>query len=222
MNILTPLQKNLLKYIGKSELGKKFVWTGGTALARRLEHRYSIDLDFFSENLEAPEIFLSHINRLQKALALKQIKYEEKLNRRLFIMEQEKEQIQLEFVYFPFSPIEKPKKDAEFGIRIDSLIDIAVNKILSSYQRKEPKDAYDLYVLCAKKKFNLKKLINFAHKKFGVSIDQTSLIAKILDTAKQLQFIEPLYIKKEKNIQQRVINFFQKYGNKYLMSILVY
>ena len=51
MELLTPLQRKLLRAIGKSPLRDEFFLTGGTALAvLYLHHRYSVDLDLFTEN----------------------------------------------------------------------------------------------------------------------------------------------------------------------------
>jgi len=53
MNILTPFQETLLKEIGRSTLNEVFFLTGGTALsAFFLQHRYSEDLDFFTDQPE--------------------------------------------------------------------------------------------------------------------------------------------------------------------------
>ncbi len=49
MEILSPLQRQTLAAIGQSQLGPGFYLTGGTALAAfYLQHRYSVDLDFFT------------------------------------------------------------------------------------------------------------------------------------------------------------------------------
>ena len=49
--MLTPLQRRLLREIGQSPLREEFFLTGGTALAALyLHHRYSVDLDLFTEN----------------------------------------------------------------------------------------------------------------------------------------------------------------------------
>ena len=51
MELLTPLQRKLLRAIGESPLRDEFFLTGGTALAvLYLHHRYSVDLDLFTEN----------------------------------------------------------------------------------------------------------------------------------------------------------------------------
>ena len=51
MDLLTPLQRKLLHEIGKTPLRDDFFLTGGTALAALyLHHRYSVELDLFTEN----------------------------------------------------------------------------------------------------------------------------------------------------------------------------
>jgi len=53
MNILTPFQETVLREIGHSSLNENFFLTGGTALsAFFLQHRYSEDLDFFTDQPE--------------------------------------------------------------------------------------------------------------------------------------------------------------------------
>lgn len=48
--ILTRLQRSFLQQLGRSDLRETFFLTGGTALsAFFLAHRYSEDLDFFTE-----------------------------------------------------------------------------------------------------------------------------------------------------------------------------
>jgi len=49
MEILSDLQKRVIKYIGRTKLNKYFFLTGGSALAHYyLKHRYSDDLIFFT------------------------------------------------------------------------------------------------------------------------------------------------------------------------------
>ncbi|MBI5412644.1 nucleotidyl transferase AbiEii/AbiGii toxin family protein [Candidatus Peregrinibacteria bacterium] len=220
MNILTQLQKEILNAVGTSSLGKTYVWTGGTALAYRLKHRLSEDLDFFTQTLEAPEIFLNQIKILQDRCQLQQERYEEKMNRRLFIFKRDKDIIKMEFVYFPFSPLKKPPLDRTLKVRIDPMEEIAVNKVLSAFQRREPKDAYDLYILCSRKKMDLKKLIEDVQKKFGVHLDCGALVAKLTALSQGVRQLEPLLTKKNALLSAKMIDFFQNKGNRYLERMI--
>jgi hypothetical protein len=45
---ITPAMREVLHFIGQCPFAERFYLAGGTALALRLGHRRSIDLDFFS------------------------------------------------------------------------------------------------------------------------------------------------------------------------------
>lgn len=45
---VTPEMRDLLRFIGQRPFAERFYLAGGTALALRLGHRRSVDLDFFS------------------------------------------------------------------------------------------------------------------------------------------------------------------------------
>src|SRR3989338_551168 len=125
---------------------KNFYLSGGTALAAfYLKHRYSEDLDFFSEK----EIDLFNLdvclNTIKKDLNISKIDFQQSYNRNLFFLSFGKEVLKTEFAYFPFSRIEKGILHK--GIEIDSLLDIATNKLFTIYQRSQARDYIDLYYI---------------------------------------------------------------------------
>lgn len=212
---LSQLQKNILNFFGKNHFGKNFYWTGGTLLAYQyLHHRISIDLDFFSDDLFTDDQYLMFSNDLKKQVKVKKITLTLQQNRRLYLAERNDEAVKLELVYFPFPAIEKKVFLPEFSLRVDSLTDIMVNKTLSTYQRNEPKDAFDLYCyLNNKPKYNLQKLIKLVDRKFGVAIESTMLLAKINELAAQLDSLSPLLIAPRKDLKGKVKRFFQDIFN---------
>jgi len=212
---LSELQKNTLKFFGKNSFAKNFYWTGGTLLAYKyLHHRASVDLDFFSDDLFADDNYLTFINELKKQVKAKKITLTLQQNRRIYLVERSREAIKLELVYFPFPAIEKKVLLPEFSIRVDSLTDIMTNKTLSAYQRREPKDVFDLYYyLNDKPKYNLQKLIKLVERKFGVAIEPTMLIVKINELTGQLDSISPLLPVPQKNLVKKVKEFFQDIFN---------
>ena len=213
---LSKLQKDVLKFIGKNPFGSNFYWTGGTLLSYfYLHHRDSVDLDFFSEELFLDDEYLVFINELKKEVGANKITATLDKNRRLYLVGRGKETVKLEMVYFPFKSIEKKARLKEFFLRIDSLADIMVNKILSTYQRNEPKDIYDLYCyLSHKPKYNLPKLVSLVEKKFGVEIEIALLLAKINELADILDSIQPLLLKKDDDLSKKLKNFFQEIFNR--------
>ncbi len=184
----------------KDSFARNFYWTGGTLLAfKYLKHRKSVDLDFFSDNLFANDEYLSFINRLKKALNCQKITMTLSYNRRQYLIVRKSTTAKLELVYFPFTRIETRKTLKQYFVRVDSLTDIMVNKILSTYQRNEVKDIYDLYFYFKNKpKYNLRKLTKLVEKKFGVSIELILLLSKINKLVNNLDSITPLLLQKPK------------------------
>jgi predicted nucleotidyltransferase component of viral defense system len=212
---LIKLQKDTLFFIGKGFFGKNFYWTGGTLLSYLyFSHRFSVDLDFFSDELFRDEEYLEAINKLKKNIKANKITQTIQHNRKFYFIEKGKENVKLEFVFFPFPAVEKKTKVKEFSVKADSLSDIMVNKILSTYQRNEVKDIYDLYwYLSNKPKYNIIKLIKLVERKFGVAIEPVLLLEKINELCNNLDSLSPLLIKNEPNSTVKIRAFFQETFN---------
>ena len=175
-NILTQRQLVFLEKAGAdSFLADNFYLTGGTALAAfYLQHRYSEDLDFFSEK----EVDLMWLNiffdRLKKDLAVKAIDFQQSYNRNLFFLHfNGGEVLKTEFTFFPFSRIEMGSW--KHRVSIDSLTDIAVNKLFTIYQRSTARDYIDLYLICKEKGYAIEELIKQAKIKFDWHVDSLQL-----------------------------------------------
>ncbi len=220
--ILTEIQIKTLKAISKTKLAEFYYWTGGTALAYKyLPARLSEDLDFFSFDLETDENLLIELNKLKKELKIKKINFTKHLNRQQFIFEFDKNnKLKLEFVFFPFINLQKMLFDKELGIKIDTLVDIATNKTLATYQRNEPKDIFDLYFLLTIKKFKLANLIKNVDKKFGVKINQSDLEVKILNNIDLLKNIKPLVLESKKLDIEKIRKYFTNQSIKHLKTFI--
>jgi len=207
--MLTKEQKTTLESIFDSELKSVATWGGGTALSEvYLKHRRSEDIDIILSDLPAGDVLTIISNQIRKQIGAKRKKSFSKMNRFQYVFELSHDQEQkLEFVYYPFPKLGRIKKTGI--IKIESLYDIAVSKTLTAYQRREVKDAYDLYIILREKHFSLKKLIEGVEKKFGESIDPALLLAKISSTLSDYANLEPLIIGKKPS-QQLMIDFFQK------------
>lgn len=168
--ILNKKQIAFLEAIKTSLLAKDFYLTGGTALtAFYLHHRKSEDLDFFSEteiDLLAIETFLKSKKR---ELGFITFDLEQSFNRNLFFLHFKKEVLKTEFTYFPFTRIEKGGRYGQ--LTIDSLKDIAVNKVFTIYQQTRARDFIDLYFILKKEKWLLQELIKNVRLKFDTHID---------------------------------------------------
>jgi len=212
---LSKLQKDILSFFGKDSFAVNFYWTGGTLLSYfYFSHRMSVDLDFFSDDLFSDDQYLNFMNRLKKEINAQKVTQILQQNRRIYNIERKKETVKIELVFFPFPAAGKREELKEFNVKADSLIDIMANKTLSTYQRNEPKDVYDLYCYLEKKsEYNLTGLIGLVEKKFGVAIEPMLLLVKINELADNLKNIKPLLISPKKNITAKIKFFFQKEFN---------
>lgn len=215
--ILTARQKKFLEAFRASELSKHFYWSEGTLLAYHyFQHRFSEDLDFFSEDLFPDEFIASEIFRIKKMTGAIKVTEHKRLNRHQFVFDFDKNSLKIEFIYFPFPSIEPKKTLRAFDIKIDSLKDIAANKTHAAFERSEPKDIFDLYFILKKDSISFTGLFRLVERKFGVQIDPVSFGAKVLSSAAQLQKIQPLMFSKKKHQIQEIENFFRAVIFSYL------
>jgi predicted nucleotidyltransferase component of viral defense system len=166
-----------LEFIGsQNQITKRFYLTGGTALAEfYLHHRFSEDIDLFTEG---KEVYFPSIDAFLKKNSPKlQIK---KFDRTQFLglisyhLEyKDGSKLKVDFNYYPFPRIEKGLKLK--NLNIDSLIDIATNKVHTLFMKPRTRDYIDLYFIFKKEKFDLNKLILLAKAKFDWNIDKINL-----------------------------------------------
>lgn len=181
MSILTKNQKEILALIADDEmLCGSFYLTGGTALAEYyLRHRLSEDLDFFSEQEFDPQAISAFFKKIGAGVGIREVTYEQSFNRNLFFLNVGDERIKTEFTYFPFPRIEQNKKIGKLGI--DSLLDIAVNKVFTIYQKPRSRDFIDLYAILQKEKgWTLDELAKKAQIKFDSFLDPLQLSAQFV------------------------------------------
>lgn len=216
-SILSNDQKRILGIISQEkQICDNFYLTGGTALAEfYLQHRLSEDLDFFSEAEFEPQSISIFLKKIQKEAGIKQISYNQSFNRNIYIMELQNGAVKTEFTYFPFPRIEIKKKIQD--MYVDSLIDIAVNKIFTIYQKPRSRDFIDLYCILEKEQtWSIDDLAKQAQIKFDHYINPLELSAQFVkaeelkDYPKMLIPIEEqawqkLFLNKAKELADREI-----------------
>jgi predicted nucleotidyltransferase component of viral defense system len=177
---LTPQQKIILELISLSPLAKTFYFTGGTALSSvYLQHRYSEDLDFFSEEEVDISQLTSYFKKWKKQIGYDSIDIQTSMNRNLvFFHFPNNEVLKTEFTYYPFPVIEKKLKFNK--LQIDSLKDIATNKLFAISQKNRSRDFIDLYFIFEKEQIKLKDLYFTAKQKFDWHIDHLHLASQLL------------------------------------------
>lgn len=215
--LLTKDQIAALEEFKKNQiLSPLFYLTGGTALAEfYLQHRYSDDLDFFIE-AEFPQIKIEKfIETLKIKLNAKFVSYKKIYDRRIFIFQFEnKPELKIEFSLYPFKQIEQPQNFD--GVLVDSLEDIATNKLMAIIDRSEPKDFFDLYFLL-KNNFQLTELIENISKKFGFKIDLLTIGSELA----KVKHLDLLMVKSIINVgNEEIKEFFEKQAEILRKNIL--
>ena len=217
-SLLSINQKDFLTFFSnKKSLNDLFYLTGGTALSEfYLRHRYSEDLDFFSEKeFEIKDITLL-LETYRNLFSKPKIEYKQSFNRNIYqLLYKNNTFLKIEFTYFPFKRIDSTKKIN--NISIDSLQDIAVNKLFTIYQNPRGRDYFDIYFILKKEKsLSIERLIKLARIKFDTNIDYIQLGTNMLKVISSLD--DPVL--KEKIRNKSIENFFISEAKKLKEKII--
>lgn len=213
--ILTKTQQLFLELFGKQPFSQKFYLSGGTVLAEfYISYRLSEDLDFFSEEEVQIDEIIAFITSIKKTLGFSNFDYNTSFNRNLFFLHFPDYDLKLEFTYYPFTQLNSSKE--EYRVKIDSIEDIAVNKLFTIYQTPRSRDFMDLYMIIQKYSYTIEDLIKKAKIKFDWHVDAIKLGSQFLlvDELKDYpKLIEPL---EETDWQ----NFFKEEAKKLKKDII--
>lgn len=170
--ILTPPQKKILLIVSQEPRLSDFYLSGGTALAEYyLKHRLSDDLDFFSYN-DVDALFLHDFTaKLKNEIKADAVVFERLHDRNIFIFKTKQEELKIEFSKYPFKQLDAPI--LYDGIKVDSLRDIAANKLMALLDRFDPKDFVDLFFIL--QNHQLDDIRKDTTAKFGIKIDDIFL-----------------------------------------------
>lgn len=137
--VITPTMRNVLRFIGQQSFAERFYLAGGTALALRLGHRLSVDLDFFSAT---DEVTRKTRHEILAALAPLSPEALEDVDGNLLL-----EVSGLHVGFFGYGyPLLKPADTLE-NVAISSLVDAGLMKLDALISRGSRKDFYDLYFI---------------------------------------------------------------------------
>jgi len=215
-HILTPHQLKALGLFSKEPFIKDFCLSGGTALvAFYYPYRYSDDLDFFSEEEVKKEEILVAIKSLKSDLGYKSLDIKTSFNRNLVFLEfGNNYTLKLEFTYYPFPRIDTQNKLENLGI--DSVVDIAVNKLFTIYQQPRYRDFSDLYVILKDSKLNFQDLMKKARIKFDWNIDEFQLGKQLLQV--QNKHDEPVFVEDfpKEDCNKYFLDLSKKLGSTFL------
>ncbi|OGD86799.1 hypothetical protein A2164_03415, partial [Candidatus Curtissbacteria bacterium RBG_13_35_7] len=165
--ILTLFQKKLLDILaGDTYITSRFYFTGGTVLSEfYLRHRKSEDFDLFAEE----EVYLPAVNAFLTKIAprIGIIKKEHRpfLGLHSFMLHLKAgKKFKIDFNFYPHPRINIGRKYKK--LNIDSLYDIAVNKVHTLFMKPRARDYIDLYFIFNSTDYTWRQLILDAKAKF--------------------------------------------------------
>lgn len=222
---LTPDHDIILTTLAKHEISRRFYWTGGTLLAYYyLHHRKSFDLDFFSDTAFTRDELTPFLTDLKKALGAQNFQERKIYDRWEFVAPDQETPVRFEFVHYNHEKVRLAPLGSYRGLLIDSLPDLAANKVMAYLDRNQPKDLLDVYVLLKKRKFTVKKLIALLNQKFGVTISEFTFWTESTKTLKNLDGLVPYLLiadpVKQQELLKEIKYFFLDQGKDFLSTLL--
>jgi hypothetical protein len=181
--------EHVLEKIKKITADNNFYLAGGTALAIQLEHRESIDLDWFSTDFFSNEKIKKQLGQIGN-----------------FKLDQEEkgtihgslDGVKITFLHYKYRPV-FPLIDFK-EVKLADERDIAAMKLDAISSRGSKKDFIDLYFLL--EKYSLKELFEFFENKYkDIEYNKIHLIKSLLYFEEAEQDPMPIMIK-DKNWQE--------------------
>lgn len=170
--ILSKFQSKLLGTLADDPyITKHFYLTGGTALAEfYLKHRLSEDFDLFSEKEVYLPSVVAFLTKIAPKLGIKDREHRPFMGLHSFMIHLKNgEKFKMDFNFYPHPRINIGKKYKK--LHIDSIYDIAVNKVHTLFMNPRARDYIDLYFIIQQEKYRFERLIKDAKAKFDWHID---------------------------------------------------
>ena len=203
-SILTTKQLNFLELVSKEkQVTKRFYFTGGTALAEfYLKHRLSEDIDLFTENEEVNQTLINaFLKKVSLTLPIVEIKKSQFLGLFSYLLVfKDGDTLKVDFNYYPFPRINKGTKFK--NLEVDSIYDIAVNKVHTMFTRIRSRDFVDLYFIMKSTDYTLDQLIRDAKVKFDWHIDKVTLASQFVQV-KEISDFPKMLVPFDKNKMEK-------------------
>ena len=197
-NTISPDMRVVLNGFGKSELGSHFYLAGGTALALQIGHRASVDLDFFSPDLDIPtarETLQDSLHEFSPQLA------DSSWGNLVFVARN----VRVGFYGYGY-PLVEPLSKAD-NVSLASMIDIGLMKLDTLLSRASRKDFHDLYAIC--QRTPLRNLLDAVPRKYSHARDFEAQVVKHLVYFERAEQEAPVPLIEEVD-WQTVKNYFEQ------------
>jgi hypothetical protein len=166
---ITPDMREVMNGFGKSDIGSHFYLAGGTALALQIGHRTSMDLDFFSVDLDIPTV--------RAALQHSLLEFSPELadsswGNLVFVARN----VRVGFYGYGYPLVETLSKID--NVLLAGVTDIGLMKLDTLLSRASRKDFHDLYAIC--QRIPLRALLDAIPQKFSHARDFEAQVVKHL------------------------------------------
>jgi len=138
--VLSAIQKRVLRQLGLIMTQRQFYLVGGTALAIHLGHRHSVDLDWFTGARIADSMLLAQDIRDENVPFVTSQVERGTLHGTI-------SSVRVTFLEYRYPLLFQAVSWQEFGCLIASLEDLACMKLSAVAQRSSKKDFVDIYAL---------------------------------------------------------------------------
>lgn len=178
---LTPRQEQLLDLaVGEAYFIETFYLSGGTALASwYLHHRESYDLDFFSDHPFDYDKISRWFRFYRERLGYDSMQIDEDYGFLTVRLRYPGREV-LKVDFNNYSRIRMQKGMHWRGLEIDSLRDIAVNKLFTLATIPRTRDYVDVFFILSQHTMKLSSLLSDAEKKFREKVDPLQLMKNFL------------------------------------------
>ena len=166
IQLLTKEQQIILDEVSQNDfLRSRYYFTGGTALsAVYLQHRYSEDIDLFSQEKLDNQVIFTLVQEFGQKHGFTVQSRSTEVTYIFNLTFKNGVDLKVDFACYPYKRL--GKGITLDGVETDSLLDIAVNKLLTVSQRTEVKDFVDLYFLL--QEFTIWDLMEGVRAKFKI------------------------------------------------------
>ncbi len=200
---LSVRQKQFLAVVFQTDdILKQFYLSGGTALSSwYLHHRESYDLDFFSDKPFNGEKITHWIKINEEKLKYQSLVINDDFGFYTFLFRyRDNSRFKVDFAHYTS---ERLTKGMDWkGLEIDSLYEIAVNKIHTIRTHPRERDYIDLYCILKETNWSIDKLLIDANRKFGVTTDILQVAKHFLKAAEITDYPKMLIPFDKKNMQE--------------------
>ena len=199
---LYELQDIVLDTVFATE--KEFYLTGGTCLSRFYHAiRYSDDLDFFTNDSARFHFAVKNI----KTEIMKKFPLSIELESKDFIRFQVNNTLQIDFVNDRV-PRYKDVVVLDNGYLIDHIENILSNKLTAVIGRDNPKDIFDIYLICTYYSFSWVDIVNSAKEKASFSNEDLIVRLKSFPSSllNSINLIKPDFLDKFTQEFQTIIH----------------